>query len=890
LTDENRPNPDELLAYIRKEEELSNKGKLKIFFGMCAGVGKTSSMLKAALIEKNKGQDIVIGYVETHKRKETDALVEGFEIIPRKSLEYKNTPLQEMDIDAILSRRPQIVLVDEFAHTNAPGSRHLKRYQDVLELLENGINVYTTVNVQHLESRVDTVSQITGIIIRETIPDEIFEKADELEIVDITPEELLSRLAEGKVYIAERTREAVQNFFRKGNITALREMSLRIVAERVDKQLKTYMGEKRIKGPWKSGMHLMVAIGPSPFSANLIRWAKNLSYTMGATLLAVYVEPAKEISKTQKEQLAKNINLSKQVGAEFITTSGDDFVKAILSIAQKENITQIIIGKPRSRNFFSLFALSSYVHRLIRNSGNIDVYVLGSNLSDDYRYKRFILFPSFRSNYSQYLLSVIIISLLTGISYPFLDYLGYQSISFILLFAVSILATFLGIGPILLASTLSALSWDYFFIPPQFTFHISRPEDALMFFMFFFIALINGVLTSRVRKQERLARDREERTYALYKLTNELSVVNNQLSVIIEIATKYIKKYFDFEAVFILQDENNKLKNYYENKSDVKIPDNEYSIASWTLKNSKKAGKFTDTLPSGELTYYPLPASNLKIGVIAVKQKEIMTADKAIFWDRFLSQIANAIERDFLNRILHKTQFIEESERLYKTLFNSISHELRIPVSTIMGASEAMNNEQWAMNNAEMNKELTGEIYKASKRLNRLIENLLNMSRLESGIIKPKSDWCDVRDIINKVTESLEDELKSYNLQIVIPEDMPLIKIDFGLIEQALYNLVYNSCLYSPPKSNIRIKTYYDSNNFFIQVMDRGKGLAKESIPLLFNKFYRVESSKAGGIGLGLSIVKGFVEAHKGTIIAENRQNGGAIFTIKIPTEQFTDL
>ncbi len=885
LTDENRPNPDELLLYIKKEQEQSNKGKLKIFFGMCAGVGKTSSMLKAAHIEKNKGQDVVIGYIETHKRKETDALVEGLEIIPRKSIVYKNTGLQEMDLDKILSRKPQIVLVDELAHTNAPGSRHLKRYQDILELIENGINVYTTVNVQHLESRVDTVSQITGTIVRETIPDEIFEKADELEIVDVTPEELLDRLAEGKVYIAERTREAVQNFFRKGNITALREMSLRIVAERVDKQLKTYMQQNRIQGPWKTGLHLMVAIGPSPFSANLIRWAKNLSYTMGASLLAVYVEPAKPISKTQKEQLAKNINLAKQVGAEFITTSGDDMVKAILGIAQKENITQIIIGKPRRRNFFSLFNLSSYVHKLIRNSGNIDVYVLGSNLSEDFRYKTYIRFPSFKSSYSQYLLSVLIISLITGVSYQFMDYLGYQSISFILLFAVSILATFLGIGPILLASTLSAIAWDYFFIPPKFTFHINKPEDALMFFMFFFIALINGVLTSRVRKQERLARDREERTYALYKLTNELSAISNELSTVIEIAGKHIKKVFDVDAYFILQDDNNKLNDFYENMQGIKLAENEYSIASWSFRNSKKAGKFTDTLPSGELTFYPLPTSNLKTGVIAVKQKEIFEADKAIFWNTFLSQIANAIEKDFLNRLLHKSQFIEESERLYKTLFNSISHELRIPVSTIMGASEAMNNEQWVKNNADLNKELTGEIYKASIRLNRLIENLLNMSRLESGRISPKMDWCDVRDIINKVSESLEDELKAFNLQVVVADDMPLVKIDFGLIEQALYNLVYNSILYSQPNTSIRIKTYYDSNNFILQVMDRGQGLAKDSIPLLFNKFYRVEGSKAGGIGLGLSIVKGFVEAHKGTIIAENRQNGGAIFTIKIPTE-----
>src|SRR4030042_227283 len=354
--EDNRPNPDELLASLMNEEEKSKRGKLKIFFGMCAGVGKTYTMLQTARIDKSKGEDVIIGYIETHNRQETVALVEGLEIIPRKKIEYKGIWLEEMDLDSIISRKPKIVLVDELAHSNAPGSRHLKRYQDVQELLDNGINIYTTLNVQHLESRTDTVSQITGIIVRESVPDEIFEKSDEIELVDITPDELLERLSEGKVYTAENSKEAVRNFFRKGNITALREMSLRIVADRVDNQLRHYMQDKHITGPWKSGMHLMVVIGPSPHSAKLIRWAKNLSYTLSTSLLALNVETPKPLNQKQKNQLSKNISLAKQLGAEFITTSGSDIVKVILTVAHKENITHIIIGKPYRWNVFPFFS------------------------------------------------------------------------------------------------------------------------------------------------------------------------------------------------------------------------------------------------------------------------------------------------------------------------------------------------------------------------------------------------------------------------------------------------------------------------------------------------------------------------------------------------------
>jgi two-component system sensor histidine kinase KdpD len=879
---DNRPDPDEILAFIRKEEELSKKGKLKIFFGMCAGVGKTYTMLHTALADKTKGIDVVIGYIEPHSRKETMALIEGLELIPRKLIGYKGTTLQEMDLDSIINRKPQIVLVDELAHTNAPGCRHLKRYQDVQEILDSGINVYTTVNVQHLESRSDTVSQITGITIRETLPDEIFETADEVELVDITPDELLERLAEGKVYTPERSQEAIRNFFRKGNITALREMSLRIVADRVDKQLKNYMQQKRIPGPWKSGMHLLAVIGPNPQSAKLIRWAKNLSYTMGASLTALHIETVKPLNAEQKEQLSKNLNLARQLGAEIMTTSGDDMVKAILSVARKENITHIIIGKPRHRNVYSLFTLGNFVQKLIRYSGNIDVYVLGSDIpSDNGHIRQRLSFPVLTSGIWQYIAATVIVILFSAVCFHFTEYLGYQSVSFILLFVVSILATFMGIGPILLASTLSAFLWNFFFIPPRFTIHIEKTEDALMFGMFFFIALVNGVLTSRVRRQEKLTRDREERTNALYQLTKGLANAGN-MDELIEVAVKDIKKHFGLDVIFILQDGYNHLSEYSKDPSVKKLTVNEMSVAEWVFRHSRKAGKYTDTLPSNKFTFYPLAGNSIKPGVMAVKHPGALHGEKDEFWDTFQTQISNAVEREFLNELARKARFLDESDKLYKTLFNSISHELRIPVATIMGASDSLLSSQHPQ---EVRDELSHEIFKASKRLNRLIENLLNMSRLESGRITPNLDWCDIHDLINKVSENLHDELTPLRLHVVIPDDMPFIKIDFGLMEQVLHNLIYNATQYAPPISNIRVKVFYDNGLVTLQVMDRGPGFPRKEISLIFNKFYRVEGSKAGGTGLGLSIAKGFVEAHKGTITVENRKNGGAKFTIKIPTE-----
>ena len=882
--DENRPNPDELLASLKEQEAKNQRGKLKIFFGMCAGVGKTYAMLQAAQLDKKKPLDVVVGYVETHKRAETEKLVEGLEVIPPYIIDYKGTQFREVDIDAIIARKPQVVLIDELAHTNATGSRHAKRYQDVQELIHSGIDVYTTLNVQHIESRTDTVTQITGITIRETVPDEVLESADEIELVDITADELLQRFEDGKVYAPERTQEAVRNFFRKGNITALREMSLRLVADRVDKQLRQYMQNRRIPGPWKSGLRLLVAIGPSPYTAGLIRWAKSLSYTMDASLTAVYVEKAEPLSEADQEQLNKNIALAKQLGAHYLSTSGEDLPKAILTIAQRENITHILVGKSQKDNLSSYFK-QSLVSKLIHDSGDIDIYVVGAKNATKSTKRKWLDTSDFRSGPKSYLASAAIILFTVLTCYLFKNIINYQVVSYILLFAVSLVALFYSTGPILLAAGLGAMLWDYFFIDPPLTFYIAKPEDLMMFGTFFSVAIINGVLTARLRSQQRLAKEREQRTSALYELSKVLSSASGTQEVI-EQATYHIHKYFKIESAIVLREDDNKLQpDIYPLNSPLVLKTAEQSIAIWAYTHSQKAGKHTDTLPATDLTFYPLNGKRLNTGILLVKSSKKFSGEMEMFWDTFRVQLTNALERELLNEIARRASVLHESEKLYKTLFNSISHELRIPVSTLMGASETLLHHS---TDTALQQQLAEEIFSASERLNRLIENLLNMSRLESDRIKPLVDWHDVHDLVNKVLTNLHNELTPFNVDVVIPDEMPLVRFDFGLMEQVVHNLVYNATQHAQPKTTIRVKIYYDQPNLVLQVMDRGTGFPPESIPYLCNKFYRADNRVAGGTGLGLSIVKGFVDAHQGTIRFENRAHGGALITIKIPTDNYS--
>ena len=648
MKDEHRLDPDALLASIQKKEARQQHGKLKIFFGMAAGVGKTYSMLQAARQILSEGVDVVVGYVETHGRVETDALLEGLPILPRVKMEYRGTLLEEMDLDAILARKPKNVLVDELAHTNVPGSRHAKRYQDVLELLDAGIDVFTTVNVQHLESRADVVQQITGVVMRETVPDTIFDRADEVELVDITPDELLKRLAEGKVYVSDKAQFAAQRFFRRGNLTALREMSLRLTAQHVDQQLRDYMQLHQISGQYKSGERLLVAVGPSPMSAQLVRWTRHMASALQSSWIAVSVEiPHRPLSPEAKTRQEKNLELARELGAEIVMTTDTDLVTGIVRVAQQHNVAQIIVGKTHDSSVMKFFRGDSFVARLIKESGDIDVHVVASDKAQTTKPQGLRL--AFSSALRQYVYSLLTITSLAGICYFSLPFIGYQAVGLILLFCILLLALFIGRGPMLFSAAFSALLWNFFFIPPPFTFHIAEPQDALMLLMYFVMALILGNLTARIRSQQVSLQHREQQAMALYSLAREVVSATN-IDEILVTAVKQLSQVFSAKIAILLPDQVSPASLKLHTASTLTLNEKDRSVAAWVFDRRKPAGRFTNTLPMAEAYFVPLLTSAQTVGVIGVRthRAEPLSIEQKALLETFSSQIASAIERMLL--------------------------------------------------------------------------------------------------------------------------------------------------------------------------------------------------------------------------------------------------
>ncbi len=880
-----RPDPEILLKHITDKEDKISRGKLKIFFGMCAGVGKTYAMLEDAQKARTNGLDVVVGIVETHKRLETEELLEGLEIIPRIEIIYRDSPFKEMDIDAILMRNPSLVLVDELAHTNIPGSRHLKRYQDVLELLNNGIDVYTTLNVQHLESRSETVKKITGTTIRETVPDSILDQTDEIELVDITPDDLLQRLAEGKIYTAERSRLAIENFFRKGNLTALREMALRITAEKVDKDLRDYKFEKNISEVWKSGQRLMCAIAPSPYSADLIRWTRRLAYSLEAPWIAVYVETDQKISEENKNILLKNFKLVKELGGEIITTQDVNIISALVRLAKENNISQIIIGKSRKIKYLKLFHQKSFSNALIKASGEIDVYVVGGDkkeekdIFDEYKSRT-------RSPLSKYLLAILSVGFVTIVSFKLQENIGYEIVSMFYLLLLSILPIFsFGVGPILLAAFISAISWNYFFIPPHFTFHIENPKDVFMFILFFIVASVSGFLSTKVRTQQALLRIKEKKTSLLYNLSKRL---NTAISIndIAEIIVDELGKIFQSNIAIVFAESSKKINAKPHPASTFNMDDYEWAFAQWAFSSKLTTGRFTSTLPNAQATYYPLNSKSGVLGVIGLNYEtnQALSFDKEELLLDLLNQIIITIERDYLDNLAKQTLLATESEKLYKTLFNSLSHELKTPITTIIGAASSLYDQNIIENKNYLHR-ITNEIEIAASRLNRLVENLLDMARLESGKINLKLGWNSITDLIRSAIDRIQIDNKNHIINNRIVDDI-VFRFDFALLEQSIVNILQNAIVYTPDKSEITIEGSQQNYNYIINISDNGNGFSEDALVKLFQKFYRAPGSKTGGTGLGLSIAKGFIEAHGGTITAANKKSGGAIFTIILPVKE----
>ncbi len=882
MNDKIRPAPEVLLAAIQREEKQAQRGKLKIFFGMAAGVGKTFAMLQAAQALRSRGVHVLAGYVETHGRAETEELLQGLPFVPRLKIPYRGVELEEMDLDAILQLKPEYVLVDELAHTNAEGVRHHKRYQDVLELLEHGINVYTTLNVQHIESLVDTVRQITGISVHETVPDSMVDRADEIEVIDLPPEELLKRLSEGKVYTPERSAAAIQNFFRKGNLTALREIVLRKTAERVGMDLQEYMQAHRIEGPWKTVERLMVAVGASPYSEHLIRWTRRLAATMEAPWVATYVQTSHALTANEERRLKRNIALARELGAELVTTVDEDVATALIRVAQQKNVTQIVVGKSHAKSFWERLRGGSLVNRLLGDSGGIDVYVVQSDAAVPEKNKRRA--PLLQAGLLQYLQAAGVVIVVAALCFLASGLIDYRAVGMFLLFTVSLLALLVGRGPIFMAAALSASIWNFFFIPPLFTFHIYAFADALLLGMYFIIALVGGELTARIRKRDLGVRRREQQAVALYHLARELNRAKT-LDDMMRTAEHEIGLAFNARVgCFLPQAPDKSSLALHPASTYTPHAEKELTVASWVYQNRKPAGRGTNTLLFAEAVYYPLLTGNGAVGVIGIAPllARPLTLEQEGLLQTFLHQIAAALEREMLRAAAEQAHVLAASERLYKTLLNSISHELRTPLATITGASTSLLDEHTAKER-ERRALLVSDIFSAGQRLNRLVKNLLDMTRLESGMLKPNLEWCDANDLVHVVLRQLAAELAHHHMRLELADDLPLVRMDFVLMEQALANILLNAAQHTPTGTAITLRTAVTEKVLTFVVEDEGEGFPPEALEHVFEKFYRLPKAKTGGTGLGLSIARGFVEAHGGAIFAESRLEKGARFILRLP-------
>ena len=643
--DDTRSDPDLLLEAIEKEEAASHSGKLKIFLGMAAGVGKTYAMLQAAQKDRADGVDVLMGYIETHGRVETEALTAGLARLPRKTVVYHDTTLAEFDLDAALARAPAVILVDELAHTNAPESRHPKRYQDVIELLDAGVDVYTTLNVQHLESRADIVQDITGVPMRERVPDSILERANEIELVDISPEELLERLNEGKVYTEERAELAQQHFFKIGNLNALREMSLRITAERVGQQVSDYLRSHQIQGPWKSGMHLMVAVSPSPSSEMLVRWTRRFAFALDAPWLAVYVDSGRPIAAGDEARLTKNLALARELGAEVITTCDANVTNALLRVARQRNVTQIVIGKPTERIWLALLRRSPML-RILLESGNIDIHVVQAGASAARQPYAAWLASMMTSRATEYVIAVGCVCAVTLANLLLMQFIGYRTAGYVFLLTVLVLSCFVGRGPVWFAAIISSMIWNFAFIPPRFTFSIHENQDVLMFSLYFVAALVLGNLTARIRSQDRMVRKREEQAVALYAFVKDIAY-SDSLDEAIAIGVNSIGRAFKATVAVLLAHTQDQAENAPHPASTLALSQKEYSIAYWSFISGKPSGRFTDTLPSAEATYLPLRASDNVVGVLGIRLQESrrLALDQEALLETMGSQLALVIER-----------------------------------------------------------------------------------------------------------------------------------------------------------------------------------------------------------------------------------------------------
>jgi two-component system sensor histidine kinase KdpD len=880
-SDQTRPSPDALLKAAEKE----TRGKLKIFLGAAPGVGKTYAMLSAAHRRRYEGIDVVVGVVETHGRPETEALLAGLEAMPRRQVDYRGRTLQEMDLDAILKRRPALVLVDELAHTNAEGSRHPKRYLDVEELLAAGIDVYSTMNVQHVESLNDVVARITRIRVRETVPDRIVDAADEVELVDLTPADLMARLREGKVYVKEQAERALRHYFSPGNLTALRELALRRTAERVDDQMLSYMREHAITGPWAAGERVIVCLDPSPSAANAVRAAKRTADGLDAELIALYVETDRHatLSEAEHGHLAETMRLAAQLGAEVVTVPGHSVVEEILAFARQRNATRVVVGKSRRSRWFEL-RHGSVVDELVRSSSGLAVEVAPSDDkvvppgATDWLWKVPVT-PG------PYLEGVLSTSLATGIGMMLDTRVAVPNISLIYVVPVLVAAARHGLVPSLWVSGLGVLAYNFFFLPPLYEFTISDPANVVALFFFGVVAIAASALAARTRSQTESARREARTTAELYAFSRKIAGVID-LYDLLWIVVTHLARLLNAEVV-ILMPEGGTLESRAAFPPDSQLSDADLAAARWSWDAEHPTGRGTDTLPGGRWLFMPIRTSRAPIavlGILSLKEGRELSAAERRLLEAVGNQAAIAIERVTLVADIDEARLGAERERLRSAMLTSVSHDLRTPLASIIGALSSLRSHAERYDPPTRD-ELLGTALSEAERLDRFVGNLLDMTRLDAGAIVPKREQVDAGDLVSTVLRRAAPLLKDRVVVPTVPADLPAMSLDFVLAEQVLFNILDNAAKYSEPGGRIEIDVRRSGERIEIVVRDEGPGIPQDAFGRLFEKFYRADGDRRrAGTGLGLAIAKGFVEAQGGSLSARNRiDRSGAEFTISYP-------
>lgn len=882
--DTQRPDPDALLERLNVEAEREHRAKLRVYFGFAPGVGKTYRMLQVARDLVRQKVDVVVGAVETHGRYDTGGLLLGLEILPRRKIDYRGRELEEFDLDAAIARRPRILILDELAHTNAPGSRHTKRWQDAVELLDAGIDVYTTLNVQHVESLNDVVAQITHVQVRETVPDSILDRADAVELVDISPEELLARLREGKVYLPDQASRAAEHFFRRGNLLALRELALRRTAERVDAEVMEFREQEGVEDTWPTTERILVCVGASPASGRLLRAGRRMAAGLRAPWVAAYVEPLgiAPLGEREQKRLEEHLKLANSLGASVVRLTGASVGEAILDYARKHNVTRIVVGKPAHSRLRDRLR-GSLLDRIVAGSGDVDVHVISGDEESPSKSAASREEPRTAPG-RHYAWAVLFVGVTTLVAAAVRAVYPVPDLEILYLLTVMLTALRFGRGPSLFAAVLSVAAYDFFFVTPFLTFAVSDWRYLLTFAMMFGVGWLVSTLTVRIRRQEQDAVAREERTRALFELGRELAGAT-QPGDAAAVAARNAARAFDATAVILLRAPSGDLATAAAFPAGTHLDASELGVAKWVFEHGRIAGRDTDTLPGAKSICLPLQTTAEPVGVLALVPRggKSLDIDRRDRLEALCTQVAFALERALLAREAEASALRAKTEEMRSSLLSAVSHDLRTPLAAITGAASTLRDHSARFSSGQR-ADLLDTIAEEAERLERLVANLLDMTQVESGSLRVRREWVPLEEWVGAALTRLEGTLASRPVRVALEPNLPLMSIDPVLFQQVLVNLLENATKYTPAGSEIEIEGRASGNAIVVEVRDRGPGIPPGDEKRVFEKFYRGTQSRIVGAGLGLAICKGVVEAHGGTIGVENRTGGGAAFRITIPT------